>query len=133
MKKKYLQSPKVKQVGKSLFYSTYPYCTTTNSSNIIRRGYFDNLRQYCAVEFMCDAESMSDVVEHKNIFKWTTTTVKHLDVVNLVGCRGRKDKQLVMIGYFFELCNKLILSRNYNVSKNPGFESILGVFNNTDN
>ena len=39
-------------------------------------------------------------------------------------------EQLIVAGYFFELCYDICLSPSKNVSNNPGFETILGVFNN---
>ena len=50
---------------------------------------------------------------------------------NLSGCRDVRDKQLVLIGYFFELGYELMLSPNQDVSENPGFESFLGIYNNS--
>ena len=50
---------------------------------------------------------------------------------NLPGCRDVRDKQLVLIGYFFELGYELMLSPNQDVSENPGFESFLGIYNNS--
>ena len=41
-----------------------------------------------------------------------------------------REKQLVVVGYFFEMCYDICLSPGRNVSNNPGFETILGVFNN---
>ena len=122
--------------GKSLFYSTYPHSTNTSSCDLVRRGYFDDLQQYCGVGFCrskLNTDTMSSITDDGKIFVWSGATLKHLDDTNLNGCRHIKDKQLIMVGYFFELCYELMLSSNHNVSQNPGFESILGIFNKADN
>ena len=56
--------------------------------------------------------------------------IMHLTRLNIRGANTLREKQLIVVGYFFELCYDICLSPSVNVSNNPGFESILGVFNN---
>ena len=52
---------------------------------------------------------------------------------NLAGCQDLCNKQLVLIGYFFELGYELMLSVNRDGSENPGFELLLGIYSNRSN
>ena len=69
------------------------------------------------------------MVKGECLFDWTLYKTQ-LERTNIRGCQTMKEKQLVVVGYFFELCYDICLSPRCNVSNNPGFESILGVFNN---
>ena len=66
-----------------------------------------------------------------NIFFWSEEVLEYLDKSKEGSCTTLKEKQLVMVGYMFELLYDLCLSPLWNVSQNPGFESRLGVFNNS--
>ena len=66
------------------------------------------------------------------VFHWLQNVKVKLGESNLPDSRNMSDKQLVLIGYFFELGYESILSPNQNVSENPGFESFLGIYNNSN-
>ena len=69
-------------------------------------------------------------VDDEGLLDWSLYT-NRLETTNICGCSTFREKQLVVVGYFFELCYDICLSPRYNVSRNPGFESILGVFDNS--
>ena len=56
--------------------------------------------------------------------------INHLTRSKIRGCNTLREKQLVVVGYFFEMCYDICLQTSHNVSNNPVFESILGVFDN---
>ena len=70
-------------------------------------------------------------MNNDGVFHWSQNVKVKLRESNLPGSRNTSDKQLVLIGYFFELGYELMLSPNQDVSENPGFESFLGIYNNS--
>ena len=56
--------------------------------------------------------------------------IYHLTRAKIRGCSKLGEKQLVVVGYFFEMCYDICLQKSSNVNNNPGFEKILGVFDN---
>jgi hypothetical protein len=61
------------------------------------------------------------------LLSWEGAILSKLEKANL-GCNALKDKQLHAVGYLFELCYNLAILPRGNVSQNPGFESLLGIF-----
>ena len=112
------------------FYTLYPSQSNTNQIPD-RLGYFEDLQQYCGFCFKRteNIEALVSTIEGRGLFDWSTY-ISALEVANFKGCKTLKDRQLTVVGYFFELCYDICLSPSHNVSNNPGFESILGVFNN---
>ena len=112
------------------FYTLYP--SQVNINQLPNKlGTFEDLSQYCGFSFN-RAENVDGLIScdvKKGIFDWSVY-ISHLEKSNIRGCSTIREKQLVVVGYFFELCYDICLSRKDNVSKNPGFESILGVFDN---
>ena len=102
----------------------------------LRKGYFDiNLKQYCALGFSRSRLIGASIRKLTNndengVFHWSGNVLLKIGQANLAGCQDLCDKQLVLIGYFFELGYELMLSANQDVSENPGFESLLGIFSN---
>ena len=112
------------------------YPTRSNPINLpsTRRGYFDDLELYVGLGFNRDSETAgltSTDADGGNIFFWSKEVLELLDKSKEGSCTTLKEKQLVMVGYLFELLYDLCLSPLWNVSQNPGFESRLGVFNNS--
>ena len=64
----------------------------------------------------------------RSLFDWSNY-IEKLESTTIRGCTTLKEKQLVVVGYFLELCYDLCISPRSNVSNNPGFEAILGVIN----
>ena len=112
------------------FYTLYP--SRLNTSQLPNKiGHFEDLTQYCGFSFRRenDLEGLTSTDEGKCMFDWSVY-INHLDRSKLGGLKTLREKQLTVIGYFFELCYDICLSPSQNVSNNPGFESIIGVFNN---
>ena len=72
---------------------------------------------------------MTSVEEGESLFDWSIF-IKQLDKCNVRGANTLREKQLTVVGYFFEMGYDICLAPGRNVSNNPGFESILGVFDN---
>ena len=105
--------------------------TRDNPNGLQRVGFFDDLVQYVGLGFERE-KNIEGLVSNENdmgLFDWTGVLDK-LKATNIRGCETLKEKQLVLVGYLFELCYDLCLSGTSNVSNNPGFESVLGIFNN---
>ena len=112
------------------FYTLYP--SRLNTSQLPNKiGHFEDLIQYCGFSFRRenDLEGLTSTDEGKCMFDWSVY-INHLDRSKLGGLKTLREKQLTVIGYFFELCYDICLSPSQNVSNNPGFESIIGAFNN---
>ena len=113
------------------FYTLYP--SRSNSNQLPDQiGHFENLQQYCGFCFnrKSNVDGLVPTVEGEGMFDWSIY-IKYLESTNIRGAKTLIDKQLTVVGYYFELCYDLCLSPSHNVSNNSGFESILGVFNNS--
>ena len=114
------------------FYTLYP--SRSNPNQLPNRmGYFEDLILYCGFSFIrSDAaavEGLVSTVEGKGLFDWSVY-INQLENANMRGAKTLKEKQLIVVSYFFEMCYDICLSPRHNVSNNPGFESVIGVFNN---
>ena len=112
------------------FYTLYPSESNTNQlPNKI--SHFEDLTQYCGFSFHRNnnVEGLTATEEGKCLFDWSVY-INHVERSKVGGLKTLREKQLTVVGYFFELCYDICLSPSVNVSNNPGFESILGVFNN---
>ena len=111
----------------SLFYMSYPSKTASRTSDILRRGVFENLRLFVALGFLRTKTAAVDVLvatsAEEGILCWPASTVTQTSNTNFRGAADLKEKQLHMVGYLFELCCDLMLSPNDNASQSPGFET----------
>jgi hypothetical protein len=115
----------------SNFYSCYPsneLVEDTNNSR--RRGFFENLVQYCGVGFNRDGDTAAIVLENEDdgIFTWSDDVIKRVESLRLSTCTELQDKKLNMVGFLLELGYDLMINSNDNVSESPGFEPCLGIF-----
>ena len=119
------------------FYTIFP--SENNKEKLPgRRGYFEDLKQFVGMGFRRDENTdgltcTSKIVLGKDertrsLFDWSNY-IEKLESTTIRGCTTLKEKQLVVVGYFLELCYDLCISPRSNVSNNPGFEAILGVIN----
>jgi hypothetical protein len=117
--------------SKSNFYSCYPSNELVgDSNNSRRRGFFENLVQYCGVGFDRDGDTTAIVSENEDdgIFTWSDDVVKRVESLRLSTCTELQDKKLNMVGFLLELGYDLMINSDDNVSESPGFEPCLGIF-----
>ena len=133
LKKRNIEHEKMARKSRTVdgrgFYTMFP--TRDNPNGLQRVGFFDDMVQYVGLGFERE-KNIEGLVSNENdmgLFDWTGVLDK-LEATNIRGCETLKEKQLVLVGYLFELCYDLCLSGTSNVSNNPGFESVLGIFNN---
>ena len=111
-------------------YTLYP--STSNGNQLPdKRGCFEYLQLYCGFSFSRNenVEGLTSTEDDKCIFDWSIY-LNHLKRSNIRGAKTFREKQLTVVGYFFEICYDICLAQKVNVSNNPGFETILGVFDN---
>ena len=116
----------------SRFYLRYPSVTKSNDMSYSRRGYFDNIKQCVALGLDIDMDkvpnSLTSDVNNGGIFAFTQKQQKRINNLNLRGRPNFKMKAVDMIAYLIELSYDLSISSVDNVSDNPGFESVIGVW-----
>ena len=102
----------------------YPDRTLDNNSSI-RRGWFQNLEQYCAVGFDRSLDVASFCLESEGIFWWSEASLEEIKSLKYYDCTSLREKQLVMIGYCLELGYDLMINSNDNVARVTGFGTCL--------
>ena len=122
---------KASLLGGECFYTLYPSQSNTNQLPE-HRGYFEDLDQYCGLCFKQDenTEPLVSTSAGTGLFDWSLYIIA-LEKSKVSGCQSLSDKQLTVVSYFFKMCYDICILPKHNVSNNPGFEIILGVFNNT--
>ena len=78
-----------------------------------------------------NTEGLTSSTEGSNIFRWSKNVLEGVEQMNEGGCSTLREKQLVIVSYFFELCYEICLSPEHDISENPGFESRLHIFSNS--
>lgn len=112
---------------KSLFYRSYPSMSLLSREGV-QNGFFEDLQLYVGLGFSRQQPEHEKLVAVEGgMLRWDGCILERLDRANL-GCNTLKDKQLHAVGYLFELCYDLSLSSKHNLSQNPEFESLLGIF-----
>jgi hypothetical protein len=117
------------------FYTSYPTragaARNPQIEQGLRVGYFEHLKALVALGYKtADGE---DVIK---TFIWSAPTMtalsacKSFDNGNVV-C-SLTEKQLKLVDYVIELVYELALAPELDVSENPGFESVLGIFGSND-
>ena len=124
-------------VDSECFYTLYQ--TRDNPIQLPnKKGYYEDVDQYCGLSFirsknidgLINTTPLQDIrsdVPVEALFDWSVY-IKHLDKSNVQSVQTIKEKQLIVLGYFFELCYDICLAEKHNVSNNLGFEAIIGVF-----
>ena len=73
-------------------------------------------------------QDLTSEAEHiKALLDWSVC-IEYLDKSNVQNFQNLREKQLVVLGYFFKLCYDICIGGEHNVSNNLGFEAIIGVF-----
>jgi hypothetical protein len=95
----------------------------------VQDGYFEDLKLYVGLGFLQkQPEHNKLVMKEGGLLSWEGAILSKLEKASLSKCNALKDKQLHAVGYLFELCYDLAILPSQNVSQNPGFESLLGIF-----
>ena len=83
------------------FYTLYSSRDNTNQLTD-KRGYFENLKQYCGFCFKRNGnvEPLVSIVEGESLFDWSVY-IRSLEKANIRGSSTLKEKQLAVVGYFF--------------------------------
>ena len=119
------------------FYTLYPSKDNPNQLPN-KRGNYEDLVQYCGMCFIrsenvdglvntTPIQELDSDVPVDALFDWSVY-IQHLDKSNVQNVQTLREKQLIVLGYFFELCYDLCIAEVHNVSNNLGFEAIIGVF-----
>ena len=113
-----------------------PDNTAAAGSDQVRQGFFDELVPYVGLGFARQVPGSLDNLystgTSESVFSGPENHFKRLRAVKFrgVGDDDVKEKQLHAVGYMVELAYDLALSSTFNVSRSPGFETILGIFGN---
>ena len=113
----------------SKFYNSYPSMTVDLPNQGVRKGEFENLEMLVGVGFnkLLKGKLVNDIAQG-GIFHFDSDTVAKIDKTNFRGNHRLQAKQLNMLGYLWELAYDLCIAPESNISGNPGFEVLLGVF-----
>ena len=116
---------------KSDFYNAYPDITSTRITEESFRGYFSYLTQCVAMAFdktdKGAVKAICDTNPQRGLLSWPATAMTHISALKFKGAE-EGDKQLNMVGYFWELVFHLAIAPGDSVSKSPGFETPLGIY-----
>ena len=115
---------------KSKFYSSYPSKQVHLADHSSRRGYFEKLEMFVGISCckLMKGKLTDDFTRQRGIFHFDEETLKHIGRVNFSGNSRVQAKQLHMLGYLWELACDLALAPQSNISGNPGFETVLGIY-----
>ena len=83
------------------FYTLYP--SRSNENQLPNRmGHFEDLTQYCGFCFNRseNVNSLISTVDGQSLFDWSLY-IRQLERANIRGCNTLREKQLVVVGYFF--------------------------------
>ena len=116
----------------SLFYIRYPAKSNQFAKSSSRKGFFENPQQYIALGFDAQKEysvkTMTSDVSNGGIFSFEEIEIRKMSEINMRGRHTKEAKMIDMIAYLAELAYDLAICSVDNISSNPGFESILGVW-----
>ena len=110
------------------FYTLYPSQSNKNQFPN-KRGYFEELSLYCGFSFIRNKNVDGLTSTDNGILDWSMY-IRHLDKSNIRAAKTLREKQLTVVGYFIKMCYDIYLCPRHNVSNNPGFENILGMYDN---
>ena len=115
---------KTKNDRLSRFYSLYSHDELGKVDG--QQGTFQELRQIGAVRFT--STNKARVI---GMFEWDNTILTYLEQKEMHGY-SLLEKQYRLVCYFFEKLLDLMLGLDQKISSNPGFESLIGYFNNSE-
>jgi hypothetical protein len=94
----------------------------------VARGVHEELEHRAAIAFDRGDANATDLLCGCSLFIWPEHTLRKIDAVKFRGMATRKQKQLQMLAYLFELLYELCLDPSDDASMSPGFETPLGCF-----
>ena len=116
--------------SKSKFYNSYPSKSVVLPDASAKKGNFENLQMLVGIGFnkLLKGKLTCDFETQGGIFHFDAETNNNIDAVKFQGNPRLQQKQLHMLGYIWELAYDLCLAPGSNISGNPGFEAVLGIF-----
>jgi hypothetical protein len=95
-----------------------------------RKGKFENLQMFVGIGYkkLLKFKLTHDFETQGGIFFFDATINKKIEAVKFSGSDRLGQKQLHMLGYLWELSYDLCIAPSSNISSNPGFETVLGIF-----
>ena len=87
----------------------------------VRRGWFENLQQYCGIGFDRSETTSSLYAVDDGIFYWDEASLKETNRLQAYDCETLHEKQLLMVGYCLELGYDLIIHPDNNIYRMLGF------------
>ena len=112
----------------SEFYIRYPSKSNQKKINLLRSEHFEDFVQYVGLAFDHNSDTSALTATTGGLFNWSNETVRGTDAMNVSSCKTLRERQLVLISYLFELIYDVYISPQTNVSRDPGFESCLGIY-----
>ena len=103
------------------FYTSYP------TGRIGLKGTYECLQPYIAFGYNQHKQNAVDeIIRSSTYFDWNKATIhfQRLQAKNEIAQSAKH----ILVPYLFECCYDLLLSKNHNVSNNPGYESITGQY-----
>ena len=113
---------------KSKFYSSYPSKSVQLADASCRKGVFENLQMLVGIGYdkLLATKLIHDHDSKNGIFHFDSETMKKIEAVNFPGIA--RNKPYHMLGYLWELAYDLCIAPGSNISGNPGFETVLGIY-----
>jgi hypothetical protein len=121
----------------SRFYLRYHSKDVQLSTKGAREGFFENLLQYVACGIDRNVKVVqnwltNDASKDGGLFHFNIIVKKKIHAVNIQGVTTLSNKQMHCVAYLTELTYNLCNYPKDNVSSNPGFETIIGVWLSMD-
>ena len=108
------------------FYSSYPWKTAAEKRKLTQtKGFFDELK--CVVALGFSRDSIHDVL---GFFTWKKDILSIIQKKEIKSGKPSADYKLDCVAYLFELAYELLLDADLDISENPGFESLVGLWSN---
>ena len=110
------------------FYTLFLSLANSNQTNVATLKTLRYIRDFS----LSVKRTRSDLnrLRKENVFFDSSLYINNQTRTKIRGCSTLREKHLVVVGYFFEMCYDICLQKSSNVSNNTGFESILGVLGN---
>ena len=105
------------------FYTYFPSMRNPHNIDGIRRGYFEDLEQYSLLAFDRNGHVDELIKVEGGIFDWGDD-IQKISSLSFYGSKTLREKQLVVISYFYEMCFDICIAPDSNVSQSTGWEAV---------